>query len=270
MMRLEVDGRGVYAYTGTRGADPELPAIVFVHGAANDHGVFALQSRHFAWHGWNVLALDLPGHGHSEGPALASVVAIADWLFAVLDAAQAGRAILVGHSLGSLAVLECAARRPDRVAKIALLAPAVPMAVADDLLAAAARDDHVAFELINGWSFGPAAQLGGNRVPGMWMLGNSLRLMERTTPGVLATDLAACHRYADGLAAAAAVRCEGLVVVGGRDVMAPPRNARALIDTLSRVQTLTLPGAGHALMTEEPDRVLDALARFAGPARAAA
>jgi pimeloyl-ACP methyl ester carboxylesterase len=102
------------------------------------------------------------------------------------------------------------------------------------------------------------------------MLGNSMRLLERTAAGVLATDLAACHVYADGLAAAAAVRCESLVVMGERDVMAPPRNARALIDTLARAQTLTLPRAGHALMTEEPDRVLDALARFAGPARAAA
>ena len=269
-MRLDVDGRSVYAYTGTRSADPALPAIVFVHGAANDHGVFALQSRHFAWHGWNALAVDLPGHGRSEGPALASVAAIADWLAAVLDAAHLRRAILVGHSLGSLAVLECAGRHADRAAKIALLAPAVPMAVADDLLDAAARNDHVAFELINGWSFGPAAQLGGNRVPGMWMLGNSMRLMERTPPGVLATDLGACHRYADGLAAATAVRCESLVVMGERDVMAPPRNARALIDALARVEALTLRGAGHALMTEEPDRILDALVRFAGPARAAA
>lgn len=269
-MRLDVDGRGVYAYTGTRASDSALPAIVFVHGAANDHGVFALQSRYFAWHGWNAFALDLPGHGRSEAPALTSVAAIAEWLVAVLDAAHIARAVLVGHSLGSLAVLECAGRHPDRVTKIALLAPAVPMAVADDLLAAAARDDHLAFELINGWSFGPAAQLGGNRVPGMWMLGNSMRLLERTAAGVLAIDLAACHVYADGLAAAAALRCESLVVMGERDVMAPPRNARALIDTLARAQTLTLPRAGHALMTEEPDRVLDALARFAGPARAAA
>src|SRR5574337_101086 len=186
-MRFEVAGRSVYAYTGTREADPARPALLFVHGAANDHGVFALQSRYFAWHGWNVLALALPGHGRSDGPALASVAAIADWIAAVVAAVGARPAVLVGHSLGSLAVLECAARHPGRVAKIALLAPAVPLPVADDLLAAAARDDHLAFELINGWSFGPAAQLGGNRIPGVWMLGNTLRLMERSAPGALAT-----------------------------------------------------------------------------------
>ncbi|MGC1819055.1 MAG: alpha/beta fold hydrolase, partial [Casimicrobiaceae bacterium] len=83
-MRLAVAGRGVYAYTGTRAPDPALPTMLFVHGAANDHGVFALQSRYFAWHGWNVLAVDLPGHGRSEGPALADVAAIADWIAAVV------------------------------------------------------------------------------------------------------------------------------------------------------------------------------------------
>ncbi|MGH8800933.1 MAG: alpha/beta fold hydrolase, partial [Casimicrobiaceae bacterium] len=193
-----------------------------------------------------------------------------DWLAAVADAARAERALLVGHSMGSLAVLECAARHPERVTKVALLAPAVPMTVADDLLAAASRDDHLAFELINGWSFGPGGQLGGNRVPGLWMFGNSMRLLERTAPGVLSTDLLACHRYADGLAAAAAVRCDCLVVTGECDVMAPPRNARTLVDALDHPQTLTLAATGHALMTEQPDRVLDALLRFAGAASAPA
>ncbi len=122
--------------------------------------------------------------------------AIADWIAQVLDAAGIAQAALVGHSLGSLAVLACAARHAARVTKIAMLGPAVPMLVSDELLAAAKADDHVAFELINGWSFSAGKQLGGNAVPGMWMTGNALRLMERTRPGVLYTDLVACRSYA--------------------------------------------------------------------------
>ena len=138
--------------------------MVFVHGAANDHGVFALQSRYFAWHGMNVLAVDLPGHGRSRGDALPSVEALADWLRGVMDAAGVRDASVVGHSLGALASLECAARHPDRVRRLALLGPAVPMTVSDDLLAAAARNDHVAYELINGWSF--SAGRSARRQPG--------------------------------------------------------------------------------------------------------
>lgn len=261
-MRLDVAGHEVYAYTGSRPFEPALPTALFVHGAANDHSVFALQSRYFAWHGMNALAVDLPGHGRSGGPLLPSVEALADWLEAVLDAASVDDVRLVGHSLGALVALESAARHPRRIARLALLGPSVPMPVNDDLLAAAAQGDHVAYELINGWSFSGAGQLGGNALPGVWMLGNQMRLLERARNGVLSTDLLACHRYANGLAAAAAVRCPVLVVIGARDVMAPPRNARELIGTLHDVKTVTLPETGHAMMAERPDDVLDALRAF--------
>ena len=261
-MIVEVGGRATYAYTAARAFDAARPTVVFVHGAANDHGVWALQSRYFAHHGYNALAVDLPGHGRSAGPAQASVEALADWLVAFVDAAGAARVALVGHSLGALAALEAAARAPAKVSQLALLGPAVPMVVSDDLLAAARADEHVAFELINGWSFSAAKQLGGNRQPGVWMTGNAMRLMERTPPGVLHADLAACHAYAGGLAAARQVRCPALLILGARDIMAPPRAAKELAEALPDVQTITLPGCGHSMMAEEPDAVLDALVAF--------
>lgn len=261
-MQLEVEGRNVYAYTGTRPFDASRPTVLFVHGAANDHSVFALQSRYFAWHGMNVLAVDTPAHGRSEGDALPSVEAIADWLRAVIEKAGVRGVRLVGHSLGALSVLECAARYPDRIDRIALLGPAVPMPVNDELLEAAARNDHVAYELILGWSFSPAGQLGGNPVPGMSMPGNAMRLMERLHAGVLAIDLLACQRYANGLAAAAAVRCPALVVIAARDVMAPARNAQALCAALPDAKVVTFAETGHALMAERPGDVLDALRAF--------
>jgi pimeloyl-ACP methyl ester carboxylesterase len=261
-MRFDVAGASVYAYSGSRAFVRGRPTVVFVHGAANDHGVFAYQSRYFAWHGMNCAAVDLPGHGRSGGDALESVEALADWLRGVLDALDVREADLVGHSLGSLAVLECASRHAERVRRLALLGPSVPMPVSDDLLDAAARNDHVAYELINGWSFSAGSQLGSNPVPGMWMLGNAMRLMERTRAGVLSTDLCACNRYASGLEAAARVRCPTLVVLGERDVMAPVRNAKALIATLPEATTVTLRDTGHSLMAERPDQVLDALRAF--------
>jgi pimeloyl-ACP methyl ester carboxylesterase len=261
-MRLAVRNADVYAYTGARAIDVARPSIVFVHGAANDHSVFALQSRYFAHHGFNAIAVDLPGHGRSQGDALPSVEAIADWLVALLDAADLREATLVGHSMGALASLEAAARGPTRVTRLVLLGPAVPMAVSDDLLDAAARDEHLAFELINGWSHSAGKQLGGNTVPGWWMLGQNMRLMERSRPRVLATDLMACRLYANGFDAASRVACPSLVIVGARDIMAPPRNAQMLIQTLRNAQTITLDDTGHALMAEQPDAVLDALRSF--------
>jgi len=136
------------------------------------------------------------------------------------------------------------------------------MGVSEALLDAARADDHLAFELVNGWSHSPGKQLGGNQVPGMWMTGASMRLLERSGPGVLHTDLKACVDYAGGLDAAAAVRCPSLVILGARDIMAPPRGAQALIAALGEPTVVTLPDTGHAMMAEQPDAVLDALRSF--------
>ena len=133
-MKLQVQGREVYAYTGGKAFDPTLPCVVFIHGAMNDHGNFTLLARWFAHHGFAVLAPDLPGHMQSAGPALTSVEAMADWLLALLDAAGVQRAALAGHSMGSLVALEAAARAPERATRLVMLGTAVPMPVPAALL----------------------------------------------------------------------------------------------------------------------------------------
>ena len=261
-MRFVVDAVSAYAYTGTRPLSRDRPAVVFVHGAANDHSVWTLQSRYFAHHGFDVLAADLPGHGRSDGEPLASVEAIAQWLMRLLDAADIERATLVGHSLGALAALEAAATFTERVERIALLGPAVPMAVSEALLAAAQSNDPVAYELIVGWSHSSGRLLGGNPVPGAWMAGAALRLMQRSKPGVLHIDLVACNGYAGGAQAAGKVSCPALLVLATRDLMAPMRAAQPLIETLRDARVVKLADCGHAMMAEQPDAVLDALRAF--------
>jgi pimeloyl-ACP methyl ester carboxylesterase len=261
-MDLVVDGKRTYAYTAGRKLDPQRPSVAFVHGAANDHTAFLLQSRYFAYHGCNALAFDLPGHGRSDGPPLASIGALADWTARALDAAGVAQAALVGHSMGSLAALECAARHPDRVRALALVATSAPMAVGEALLTAARDDGHDALDMINIWGHSGAAQIGGNSVPGMWMTGAYLRLLERAKPQVLHVDLKACAEYTDGTASAAKVKCPTLFILGSRDMMTPARNAKDLCGAIPGNRTVILEGAGHAMMAERPDAVLDALIGF--------
>ncbi len=261
-MDLVVDGNKAYVYNAGRALDAKRPSVVFVHGAANDHSAFLLQSRYFAYHGCNALAVDLPGHGRSEGSPLPTIGAMADWIAAVLDAAKLGEAALVGQSMGSLVVLECAARHPQRIRALALIGTAAPMAVGDALMRAAREDSHDALDMLNVWGHSAAAQIGGNAVPGMWMTGAYLRLLERAKPQVLHVDLKACADYAGGAAAAAKIRCPTLFVLGSRDLMTPPRNAQDLRSAIVGHRAVVLDGAGHALMAERPDAVLDALIGF--------
>src|SRR3978361_2335336 len=111
-MQLSVKGIDTFIATGGRPFDPALPAVVMLHGAGFDHSTWALHSRWFAHHGYAVLAPDLPGHGRSSGNALPTIADMADWTAALLDAAGAAKAKLVGHSMGSLIALEKSPAQP--------------------------------------------------------------------------------------------------------------------------------------------------------------
>ncbi|MBI1397195.1 MAG: alpha/beta fold hydrolase [Betaproteobacteria bacterium] len=261
-MNLNVDGRTAYAYTGGRTFDASLPCVVFIHGAEHDHCVWVLQTRYLAHHGFGVLAVDLPGHGRSEGPPLATVEAMADWMNALLDAAGVAKAALVGHSMGSLVAVECASRYPDRISKIALVGTACPMKVSDELLTATRDDEPRAQDMVNIWSHSSYAHYPSNPGPGFWVVGENLRLMQRQKPGVMHVDFAACNDYANGFDAAANVQCPALLVVGRKDMMTPPRAAREIASRLGDVRTVEVAGSGHALMAEKPDEVLEALRAF--------
>jgi len=261
-MNFTVDGRQAFAYTAAHDIDAAKPTIVFVHGAGLDHSWWGLQSRYFGYHGRNVLAVDLPGHGRSEGAPLAAIGEIADWALRMLDALKLQKAAVVGHSMGSLVALECAARRPERVERIALLGTAYPMKVGEAFLDAAKRNDHAAYDMETIWGHAPQVPLGGNPNPGMWMYGDMLARLERLAPGVLYNDLNACNSYAGGEAAAAKVKCPALFILGRRDQMTVPKAGQALAQLVPGAKVVQLAPSGHSLMSEAPDATLDALIEF--------
>lgn len=259
-MRFEMDGRTVFAATGGRAFDPSLPVLACVHGAGMDHTVWTPQTRYFAHHGWSVLALDLPGHGGSDGPPLDSVEAIGAWVRDAVAAAGGGPAAFAGHSLGALAALEAAAGG-DALALL-MLGVVPEMAVHPDLQAAADRGDHRAVETMIGWGFGRAMQIGGNRAPGSWVAGAGLRVLERGLAGPLSTDLRAAGAYKGAADAAARVGCPALILAGDDDRMTPARQAGPLRQALADARMVVLPRTGHMMTVERPDETLDAMRDF--------
>ena len=148
-MIYTVEGAPLYAYTGGKTFDPLKPTVVFIHGVLNDHSVWILQSRHFANHGWNVLAIDLPGHGRSGGKAPATVQSAAQSIVALLDAAGVSKAILMGHSFGSLIALHAAAEHPSRVSQLVMVGTAYPMRVSPALLENSLNAPEKAIHMVN-------------------------------------------------------------------------------------------------------------------------
>jgi pimeloyl-ACP methyl ester carboxylesterase len=261
-VELQIDKKVAYVATGNRSFDAGRESVLFIHGTGQDHTIWVLPTRYFARHQRNVLAVDLPGHGRSTGPALRSIEEMADWIALVLDAAGLKTAAVVGHSMGSLVALETAARYPNRIRALAMVGTSVPMPVSDKLLATAEADDHAALDMLTLWGHSLSAHLGGNATPGMWMLGCGVRLLERSAPGVIYAGLEACNQYQVGLERARDVASPALLVLGKRDSMTPIRATGDLSQALANVDTVILEGSGHALLSERPDEVLDALIRI--------
>jgi pimeloyl-ACP methyl ester carboxylesterase len=258
-MEFILDGKRVFAGTGGRAGDPAAPFVLLLHGAGMDHTVFAAQARALAHRGRNVLVFDLPGHGRSAGPALASIAALADWVLAAASACGAERFRLAGHSMGALVALETAARGGARVEALALIGFAPEMRVHPELLAAARAGAPAAIELMTSWSFAAAGQFGGARMPGLYLPGVALRLLERADKSSLAADLAACDAYRGAADSAGKIRCPVLLLLGGADRMTPASQARSFAPRFADARVSVLAGAGHLLMIEEPRACLEAL-----------
>ncbi len=258
-MRVNTPHGELFVYTGAREHKPSQPAVVFVHGTGMDHTVWVLPSRYFARHGYNVLSIDLPGHGKSGGDPVSTIDEMADAVAEAMEAAGIVDAALVGHSMGSLVTLSAAARYPEKARALALIGTTAPMGVHPAMMTSAANNDHDVIDMITYWGYSKSAQLGGNENPGMWMAGSTLRLLEKAKKDVIHLDLKACEDYSAGQDHGRSVRCPTLFILGDRDIMTPMRSAQTLVDTISNAKVCRMTKTGHSLMMEKPDALLDAL-----------
>ena len=268
-MIYTVNHSPLYCYTGGKAFDPAQPTAVFIHGVAGDHSVWALQSRSLAHHGWNVLAIDLPGHGRSGGHAPESVQEAAQAVCALLDAVGAHKAALIGHSWGSLIALQAAAQLGARASHLVLVGSAYPMRVSPALLDSALNTPEKALHTMNVFSRSTLAPPSG---AGVWVYGAGMALgrrVLRSNPhtNVLHRGFSACDSYDQGLEAMASTTCPVLFVLGSQDQMTPPKAAQALQQAAqarshsAAVQTCILP-VGHQQMSEAPEGTLRAIRSF--------
>ncbi|HXV23349.1 MAG TPA: alpha/beta hydrolase [Alphaproteobacteria bacterium] len=251
---LRIDGAAVHLVSVSK-ASPGSKTLLLLHGAGMDQRVWAPLLAEFAAHNVPALAVDLPGHGRSEGAALTRVSAIADWVLRLTDTLGEERLALAGHSMGAIIALEAAALLGKQVSALGLIAAAFEMPVNAALSAAAEKDLERAAAMISSWAFGPAAQARGEAEAGR-------RMIAQSPPGVLAADLRACASYKGAAKAAEQIRCPTVVVAGAKDRMTPAGRGRALAEAIAGAQFVELPEIGHMPIIEAPALVADALVRI--------
>ncbi len=257
-MKISIDDKSVRIGTSAMPLDRDVPAVVFLHGAGMDHSVWQLQSRYVAHHGYRSIAIDLPGHGHSDGPALESIADMAAWTAKVTAQLDLGAVHVVGHSMGALVALELAVSNPDAVRSLVLLGVGSVMPVNDELKDSSVNDQGHAADLMTAWSHDKPTYIGGHDVPGYWQLGSSTQLIMRCPEGSLSADFAACDSYLGAIDAAKAIAAPTTVIIGQKDKMSSPKSTAPLVEALATegsVNTVEIPAVGHMAMIEDSKAV---------------
>jgi len=261
-MRFEFQGNEVYASTGGRDHKEGQPFLIFMHGAGSSHLVWSQQSRSFAYGGYNVLAVDFPGHNLSGGDMLPSVEVQAEWLVGVMDNLGIDKATLVGHSQGGLVCLETASSFPDRVASAVFVATASSIPVNDMLINSAETTEPRAKSSMTAWGLGPDAHHFDNTVPGFSHVGIGLRTMDLNLQGAVANDLKACAAYEGGHEKATQIKCRTMTVLAGKDKMTPVKFGLKLAEALPNNVLHVLKDSGHTIPGERPHELNAFLREF--------
>jgi pimeloyl-ACP methyl ester carboxylesterase len=232
-----------------------MSPIVFVHGAGLSSSCWHYQTAFFD----DSIAVDLPGHGDSDGPPFPSIADYAGWLGEEIRRTGPEPVTLVGHSMGSLVALETAARNADMVGRLVLIGTSARMAVNPDLLDAATARDGAAAAMVIKWTL---PRHSGYGRPKNWVLAIADDFMDAAESGLLGNDLAACDGYTDALDTAERVRCPTLLLLGEHDKMTPPASAQPLAAAIADARIVIVEKVGHMLPLEKPVEVNDMINLF--------
>ena len=255
-MIFQIENKNIHASDAGQGIDPQKETIVFLHGSGLSHIVWSLTEQFFSNKNFNVLSVDLPGHGNSDGPCLDSIEKIADWLEKVFKKLNLNNLILIGHSQGCLEILEYAFKYKERLKKLVFVGGSNKMPVHPDLIDLAQNGDSDAVKLMMKWGYeGSKKFIGGNPV-------EKIIQSPRDISEILAVDLNACNNYSNGSEAAKTIKLPTLLILGELDKMVNLEVGKKFSDLLENSKTHVINGCGHMIMIEKAFEMREKILKF--------
>ncbi len=235
----------MFASTGGMDFDKKKPSILLMHGSGLTHIVWSLHEQFYASQGFNILSVDLPGHGNSEGPSLKSIEEISDWVKSLMNVLDIKKIIIIGHSQGSLVGIDFASRYPNLINSLVLVAGCYKMPVNQDLINYAEAGDEKAILLMMKWGYeGSKAFIGGN--PVKKIINSSREIRE-----VLAVDLNACNNYKGGKESLEKINCQTLCIFGDLDKMVPLEVGNKMTSMIKNSEKKIINNCGHMIIFEK-------------------
>ena len=255
-MIFQLENKNIHASDSGQGIDMNKDTIVFLHGSGLSHIVWSLAEQFFSSKNYNVLSIDLPGHGNSDGPCLDSIEKIADWMEKVFDKLKLKNLILVGHSQGCLEILEYSSRYKERLKKLVFVGGSNKMPVHPDLIELAQSGHSDAVKLMMKWGYeGSKKFIGGNPI-------EKIIQSPRDISEILATDLNACNNYSNGSEAAKVIDLPSMLIFGELDKMVNLESGKKFSNLIKNSTTHVIKGCGHMIMIEKAFEMREKILEF--------
>ena len=255
-MIFQLENKNIHASDSGQGIDINKDTIVFLHGSGLSHIVWSLAEQFFSSKNYNVLSIDLPGHGNSDGPCLDSIEKIADWMEKVFDKLKLENLILVGHSQGCLEILEYSSRYKERLKKLVFVGGSNKMPVHPDLIELAQSGHSDAVKLMMKWGYeGSKKFIGGNPV-------EKIIQSPRDISEILAVDLNACNNYSNGYEAAKVIDLPSMLIFGELDKMVNLEAGKKFSNLIKNSTTHVIKGCGHMIMIEKAFEMREKILEF--------
>lgn len=234
----------------TFGSHPQT--LVFIHGSGSNSSAWVHQ--YGALHKtFNIVALNLPGHGESGGSGEAEISSYVEHVKDVMDVLKISRPVLIGHSMGAAIALCFAAKYPEYVSGVVAVGGGITMPVNPDILNGLKSAPDVVFDMICKFSIAKE-----NRPK----LFDALRAnLAQANTDVLASDMRACSKV-DLTELLPEIKAPTLAICGTQDKMTSPEASKQIASAIAGAEFLLIEGAGHMVMMEKPDEVNEALKTF--------
>ena len=255
-MIFELENKSVHASNAGQELDYNKETIIFLHGSGLSHIVWSLVEQFFSNKNFNVLSIDLPGHGNSEGPCLHTIEEITDWLEKVFIKLKLEKVILAGHSQGCLEMLEYSNKYRSRLKKLVFIGGSYKMPVNKDLIDLAENGDTDAVKLMMKWCYeGSKKFIGGNPIK---------RIIQspRDISEILGVDLVACNNYVNGSNAVKTIDCPTMFVFGALDKMVNIEVGKKFSNMVENSTTCIIDGCGHMIMIEKAFEMREKVLEF--------
>jgi pimeloyl-ACP methyl ester carboxylesterase len=225
--------------------------LILVHGAGGDHTHWPAELRRLA--GFNVYALDLPGHGRSPGQGRTSVQDYAGTVDLFAQALELRQASIAGHSMGGAIAQELALRHPRWLVSVVLIGTGARLRVAPDILEGLSTDFEAAIDTICRRAYGDTAS--------QHMLRKGRQQLLGVDPAVIHGDYVACDTF-DVMDRVSDIRLPTLIISGGADQMTPPKYGQYLHQCIGGSEWVEIREGGHMMALEKPLEVARAVERF--------